>query len=179
MGREQDHLKLCHLRGLQSQAAQTDPAAAAVQRCKGQRDGQHGQHHPVQRLARPAQEAVIHIAHDYHTANANGHADSLLLDVVQAVAHAQVAGGVACAVQHYKAEHHDNGQRCQPVEQQPVPRSRVPLQRRHPCTFFLVFMLSAGGCHCHAPLFSESGAQAQRARRTASASPHTLSAHRL
>ena len=120
-----------------------------------------------------------HIAHDYHTANANGHADSLLLDVVQAVAHAQVAGGVACAVQHYKAEHHDNGQRCQPVEQQPVPRSRVPLQRRHPCTFFLVFMLSAGGCHCHAPLFSESGAQAQRARRTASASPHTLSAHRL
>ena len=179
MGREQDHLKLCHLRGLQSQAAQTDPAAAAVQRCKGQRDGQHGQHHPVQRLARPAQEAVIHIAHDYHTANANGHADSLLLDVVQAVAHAQVAGGVACAVQHYKAEHHDNGQRCQPVEQQPVPWSRVPLQRRHPCTFFLVFMLSAGGCHCHAPLFSESGAQAQRARHTASASPHTLSAHRL
>ena len=57
--------------------------------------------------------------------------------------------------------------------------SRVPLQRRHPCTFFLVFVLSAGGCHCHAPLFSESGAQAQRARHTASASPHTLSAHRL
>ena len=68
MGTEQDHLKLCHLRGLQRKACKTDPAAAAVQGCHSQGDGQHGQHDDVPRHHHLAQKTVIHIAYQEHTA---------------------------------------------------------------------------------------------------------------
>ena len=93
-GAQQDHLKFCHLRGLQREPAKADPAAAPVQRGHGQGDRQHGQHDEVPRHHHLAQEAVVHIAHGKHAAQTNEHAQRLLLDVMEAVAHAQITGGV-------------------------------------------------------------------------------------
>ena len=112
-------------------------AGAAVQGCHGQGDGQHGQHDEVPRHHHLAQKTVIHIAYQEHTAQPQYHAQRLLLDVVEAVAHAQVTGGVAGAEQHHQPKDHNNGK--------PL-RCWVKKHKMSPETVFLCsFALSAVG----------------------------------
>ena len=151
-GAQQDQLKFCQLGGLQCDAEHPDPAPAAVQRCKSQGNRQQSQHDPVGRLCRPAQKAVVHKAHDVHDGEARSRIEQLHSDVVQAAAHAQIAGGVAGAVQHHKAENNDNAQRCQPFDHQLRPRAGVPLEHRGDASSFFM----SGGHLPSIPLFRAS-----------------------
>ena len=116
MGREQYHLKLCDLRYLNGKA-DAQPAAAAVE---GRTEQHRDEHHDADDIARPdhpAQKAVVDAGEEQHDRETQTQAEHLRLDVVEAVAHPQVARGVAGTEQHDESEHDDDCQRRQPVDE--------------------------------------------------------------
>ena len=116
MGREQYHLELCDLRYLNGKA-DAQPAAAAVE---GRTEQHCDEHHDADDIARPdhpAQKAVVDAGEEQHDRETQTQAEHLRLDVVKAVAHPQVARGVAGTEQHDESEHDDDCQRRQPVDE--------------------------------------------------------------
>ena len=116
MGREQYHLELCDLRYLNGKA-DAQPAAAAVE---GRTEQHCDEHHDADDIARPdhpAQKAVVDAGEEQHDRETQTQAEHLRLDVVEAVAHPQVARGVAGTEQHDESEHDDDCQRRQPVDE--------------------------------------------------------------
>ena len=134
--REQDHLKLCHLGGLQGQAAEADPPAAAVDGAAEQHQYQQDQADNIAQLDHSAQEAVVKIGEQEHHAQAQHRAEQLGFDVMEAVPKAEIARGIACTEQHDQPEHHDDGQGRHPVEQDGRPGAGVPLKDGKRLCFF-------------------------------------------
>lgn len=78
------------------------------------------EHHDADSIARPdhpAQKAVVDAGEEQHDRETQTQAEHLRLDVVEAVAHPQVARGVAGTEQHDESEHDDDCQRRQPVDE--------------------------------------------------------------
>ena len=98
VGGEQDHFKLDQLRHLQGgQAADVQPAAAAVERLAEQH---RHQQHQADEVARPhelADEPQVKIRKQEHHPYPDQGVKGLRLDVVKAVPHAEIAGGIAGA----------------------------------------------------------------------------------
>ena len=142
VGCEQDHFKLCDLGDLHRLPRDAQPAAAAVQRRAEQHQHQQHKADDVPRPDHFAQKAVIHIGKGDHHQQPKAEAENLRFDVMEAVPKAEIAGGIACTVEHHEAEHHDDAQGRQPVQQKRRPRAGVPLQKGKRLGSF-----SADGCH--------------------------------